>query len=445
MKGTASTHVRTENVASEVKPPRFLFFLYYYPPFPGTPSRRNFQISSEIAKRAAFSLVYTATKQPISTDNNKLHPVETIPTLDYRSILRKNTADGALPERKKSNIAMQALVKIINTFPINIIIGEGGLIYFYSLLRKGQRAIRKHGITHIYSSYRPFSDHYAAYILKRRNPGIVWVADFRDLIIDPHYRHIFFPFFHKLFFKRIFKKADLLTTVSNGLAKHLLAYQSNVITLRNGIVHFPEIVREDHCKYFKIAYTGSMFLDKRNAEPVFKALKELVEENLIERDNVRILYAGKDSEYWIQIAAKTELDSILIDKGIIGAEEANTIQKNACINLLLTVASEQLEGVLTGKMIEYFEAGSPILAIVVNKNDPELSALLVELEIGKSFSDQKIDFSATKEFIYIEYLHWKKTGTNRKPVNLKILKDTFAVESTMKPLFEKLNIEQSSS
>jgi hypothetical protein len=110
--------------------------------------------------------------------------------------------------------------------------------------------------------------------------------------------------------------------------------------------------------------------------------------------------------------------------------------------LLLTVSSDALQGVLTGKMIEYFEAGSPVLAIVVGQNDPELQAILHELEIGNTFSDQHQDLAGIKKFVLTEYNAWKATSRNRKPVSIDILKSKYSQEHTMKPLVEALEKKQ---
>ncbi len=331
-------------------------------------------------------------------------------------------------------------IRLINTFPFNLVIGEGGLIYLNTLIKNAGREIKVNRITHIYSSYRPFADHYAAYKLKKRNPELVWIADFRDLIIDPHYNHIFFKSGHHRFFRRIFSRADFLTTVSDGLAKKLQRYNPNVLTIRNGIKNVPQHIAESHCKYFKIAYTGSMFLDKRNAEPLFVAIRDLINKKMMVEDHVRIIYAGKDSHIWQSLASQLQLDNILVDKGIISGQESTAIQKEACINLLLTISSKELQGVLTGKMIEYFESGSPVLAIIVGQNDPELKFIFNEIEIGDSFSDQPADLPAITDFIYKEYIRWKNTGTNRKPVNLKTLKEKYSIEATMKPLLERIEV-----
>jgi glycosyltransferase involved in cell wall biosynthesis len=419
---------------------RFLFFLYYYPPVSGTAAKRNARISSAIAARSESAIIYTATQEATTAGVEGNIRIQHISAFDYRSLLRRKTKDGALPENVKKGVLAQMVIRLINTFPFNIIGGEGGLIYFLNLLSNGRRAIRDNAITHLYSSYRPFADHYAAYFLKKKYPHVYWVADFRDLIIDPHYNHIFFSRRHHSFFKKIFSSADVLTTVSDGLTKHLRAYNPQVITLRNGIEGEIQSPPPVSTSFFTMAYTGSMFLDKRNAEPLFKALQELIQEAKIEGTDLRIIYAGKDSLNWKNLAAQYRFESLLDDRGIVSPDQARQIQDEACINLLLTISSDQLQGVLTGKMIEYFQSGSPVLGIVVDHNDPELQGMLHELEIGTSLSDQEADLEAIKTFLFDEYTHWKSTGMNRKPVNIDILRSKYSMESVMKPLFEKFHL-----
>ena len=356
-----------------------------------------------------------------------------IPAMDYRSLLGKESKGKAFSEKVKQNVVAQLGVKLLNTFPFSLVIGEGGLMYMRNLVRFGQKMIDEKKITHIYSSYRPFTDHYAAYLLKKRNPHITWIADFRDLIIDPHYRHLFLEKQHQEFFQKIFSRANLLTTVSEGLAKHLHEYNSHVLTVRNGlkVIEDPKAVFSDR---FNIVFTGSMFLDKRNPRPLFQALHELANEGSIVIKDIRLVNAGKDPEQWKELAKEFKLEKILEIKGVVPPEEAERLQQVACINVLLTISSDELQGVLTGKMIEYFKAGSPILSIVVNQNDPELDSLLTELEIGKSFSDNEQNIPAIKEFILREYKYWRYAGVNRKPVKMSVLREKYAEDVVMDEL-----------
>ncbi len=330
------------------------------------------------------------------------------------------------------------MIKLMNTFPFSILIGEGGPVYLVNVVLKGSKAIRKNRITYLYSSFRPFTDHFAAFILKKMHPEVYWIADFRDLPVDPYFNHIYFKGIQKKIFRRVFKKANLLTTVSDGLTFQLNEYNNKVITLKNGITEIPTDFIPMKNSMFTIVYTGSMYLDKKNALPLFRALKELIEERKIEKENISIIYAGKDSFYWKDMASLFDFNSMLEVKGILSVEEVMQLQKKACINLLLTISSDELTGILTGKMIEYFESGSPILTIVVNQIDPELENYLQELQIGKSFSDKEDDLPGIKKFILHEYLLWQKSGMNRKPVNVEVLKNKFSVEATMRPLFDMI-------
>ncbi len=410
---------------------RFLFILYFTPPAPGTAPKRNFRILKYLSGKAERSYLFTA-KYPGQ-------PVPEIPGVtthaidawDYRTLLRKKTADGYLPEQQKSGTWRQWGIKLINTFPFSLLIGEGGLLYFLTVVRRGNHIIRQQKITHLYSSYRPFTDHYAAYWLKKKNPQITWIADFRDLIIDQHYRHIFFPKNHQSLFKKIFSTANLLTTVSEGLASHLKEYNANVRVIRNGIDGEIESVQPGSCPHFTITYTGSMFLNTRNPRPMFDALEALSRKGKIDINDIRVQYAGKDGFFWRNLVSAYHFESLLINHGLISAAAARELQCQSCINLLLTISSPELTGILTGKMIEYFQAGSPVLAIVSGQNDPELSGILTELEIGQSFSDHPSDLTSIENFIYNEYTRWKESGMNRKPVKTEILKKKYSMDEVM--------------
>ncbi len=415
---------------------RILFFLYHYPPAMGTAAKRNHRIVDALLPYVERGDVFTASSvDTIEGENLHIHHV---PAADYRQWMRGRTKDAAVPESVKQNVFSQWIVKLINTFPFSIIAGEGGLWYMFRLQSEAEALIKHQGVTHLYSSFRPFTDHYVAYRLKRKYPHLVWIADFRDLIIDPHYNHIFFPRRHQAFFKKVFRTANVLTTVSDGLALHLKAYHSNVITLRNGVPDDMPTPQPVPSECFTLVYTGSMFLDKRNADPIFKAIQELIQETEIEAQDIQIVYAGKDSGQWNKLAKQYRFEKLFVDLKIIPAEKAKVLQQKACINILLSIASDELHGVLTGKMVEYFEAGSPVLAIVMQQNDPELTAILHDIKIGDSFSDQEEDFPKIKAFILSEYKFWKSTGTNRKPVDLDILKEKYSMPSTIKPLLDML-------
>ena len=158
-----------------------------------------------------------------------------ISAFDYRNLISLFSRSGYVSESVKNNPFSRFFIKLINTFPINILFGEGGGIYLFNAYRKACRLIQEHSITHIYSSYRPMSDHLAAYLLKKKFPHLTWIADFRDLPIEPHYKLQFFPEYHHYIYKKIFSVISVMTTVSQGLSKELQRYGRTVSPVMNGI------------------------------------------------------------------------------------------------------------------------------------------------------------------------------------------------------------------
>ncbi|HNH42057.1 MAG TPA: hypothetical protein PLJ09_11655, partial [Saprospiraceae bacterium] len=74
-------------------------------------------------------------------------------------------------------------------------------------------------------------------------------------------------------------------------------------------------------------------------------------------------------------------------------------------------------GILTGKYIEYLQAGSPILCIVKNQHDDFLTQELSRLNAGLSVSDNEEEYPVIGQFILEKYLSWQVTGMNEKSSN----------------------------
>ena len=211
---------------------RFLFLLYIYPPYFGTAPVRNFNISKYLAKLGSKNVLFTTTNREISKEAmnelNGLIEFHKLPTLDYRTRFFKKYKNEHYKESVKNNPLVQFLIKLLNSFPLNIFFSEGGILYIISGIISGNKKIKEFKITHLYSSYRPLADHYIAFFLKKIHPELIWVADFRDLIIEPFYQQLLLPGLHQKLYRAIFKNANLLITISAGMARHLKYYNKKV-------------------------------------------------------------------------------------------------------------------------------------------------------------------------------------------------------------------------
>ncbi len=256
-------------------PSSALIISYTFPPANGT-SWRCFHLYRTLLDHFEKVDVISTTNNwnkkstiPALANSENIHRVT---TLDYRTIrLRKSDGQVAMNESNKSNFKFK-IYNILNSFPFNIIVGEGGLVYILAGFRRALKIISSSEPTFIISSFRPYADHIIGYLIKTFKPNVFWVADFRDLHLDPRLKETFFPNIQLWFNRKILSKADVVTTVSNGLAQHLAPFHQRVVVLRNGIGDFTKLpLSKNQMTKFTVAYTGSMFRDLRKPDLLLEA------------------------------------------------------------------------------------------------------------------------------------------------------------------------------
>ncbi|WP_373550705.1 hypothetical protein [Haliscomenobacter sp.] len=388
---------------------------YYFPPIKTVGTLRNARFAHSAKNH--WSKVYV-----LSTSHTQVFDVETgqpidaiilrVPSYDFRWLLwllRRKKATHFSPQLKKQ-AGISWIRRAIDSFPLNIILGDGGFFYLLIGYWSAAALIKKGEISHLYSSFRPMSDHFLAYLLHRRFPFLIWIADFRDVPVDPLLKNVWWPGFQDWILRKLLRRASFLTTVSEGLAQYLrTTYQRPVQVMHNApLLQQSDEVQIQDFEQFTIVYTGSLYPQQQNAGPLFLALKALLDGELLPTAQLRLLVCGKDGALWQSWAAAYGLANILEDRGMLSHAEALSLQHSAQVNLLLSWNSPKLGGILTSKVFEYLQAQRPILAIVNGSPDPELETLIstsspVSLVL---YPDQ--DFTALKRFLQTAYLNWQQ-------------------------------------
>jgi hypothetical protein len=469
------------NVSS--KPPsnsRLLCLLYYFPPIKSIAVNRNWGVVRHLQPYFDDIFVFT-------TKNNLLLPQEArdtegvniseITTFDYRTLtalLRPNRSEMHHNEGAKSHPIVRFGIRLLDSFPFNLLFHEGGLLYSLIGFWRAAKLIRQEKITHIYSSFRPMSDHFTAHLLKIAFPHLVWIADFRDLHIDPLYQMPLVKPFQHWCNKRLLRRADLVTTVSEGLAIHLRAYHSNVYALRNG-VHlesqkiFELLNQKDtpsvstpknhsissnipisnnisissntpisQSPKFTFAYTGSMWIDERNPSLLLKIVQDLANEGIMTADNTQIVYAGKDTAVWQTWITKYNLDSLFNSYGLVSSQKAVDIQREAHLNILLTSALPNYGGVLTGKFFEYLAACNPILVLINGAQDIEFEQIVTHLDAGIVAYNDRSE-TELRHFVLNLFNEFQATGKVEPTIRRERL-DELSWEATMAKLAGQLGL-----
>lgn len=417
---------------------------YKFPPMHNTSCVRTWSFHQHIKK-------YFDTVTVISTSNRHLLRKEFVDlgnavihdakTYDYRTAFQKGEKrQSVLKDTSKESPLGKFAQKLSASYPSLLLFGEGGIRYINSAIRIGRKLVQEKSITHIFSTFSPYADHIIAKRLKSEFSSLFWIADFRDLHVDPTQDNMLFRNLQKKWNRRVLKKANIITTVSAGLAVHLKEYNSNVYVLRNGIERMSQATHDVYSDKFTISYTGSMYGDRRDPDLLLLALSELIQNGELSIEKIRITYAGKDSEVWKRKVREHDIEEILDDRNLISRKETINIQHWSSVNVLLTYSSEELTGNLTGKVFEYLNAKRPVLILINGPIDMEIEDL-VNGDLGiVAYSD---DLKMVKEFLVSEFGKWKNGKTSNEGVDYANALRPFLWESMVEEFVEHIELNES--
>ena len=353
---------------------------YYYPPIRSGGVIRNYYFSREFAK--FFSKVHVITTSNVDLmENEEMDIPDNViiyksKTKDFRSVTK---AKNHYSESLKESFLIKIFLKLKKTLPFHFYIGEGSSQYINNAYKIANELIQENDISHIYSSFMPYADHKISSKIVAKNKSIKWIADFRDLQIEPIYKNIYFPSWNKIQEQRLLKNASLITTVSQGLANSMNYYNKTVLSIPRG-VELDRRKKEKNSK-FTISYTGNLFQHYRDGAFFVKTFCQFVKDkNII--DKAEFIYAGRDSKVWKKWFAEFDGLSFFFDKGFVSRDESKQIQFNSNALLLLSSSSEEHQGVLTGKLFEYLETMNPIINYINGVRDNEFETLFKDLGAG---------------------------------------------------------------
>lgn len=403
-----------------------LFTAYYFPPMNTIGVWRNYFLAKFAKNYFKEVFISTSDLVPSNEDLLKEFNINQNKCLDYRSLLKRDNANkSSFKEQYKANFISRFFIKLINSFPFNLIAGEGGLVYIRRSVKSASTQIKLNDIQYVYSSYRPMSDHFIAYCLKKRHKKLVWIADFRDLPFDPLYKQYFCLKFQKYIMFKLLSKADIITTFSEGIKLGLNNFtQKEIHILPNGPFESNKIESNvQKATKFTLQYSGSLFLDERDPSPLMKILSELKHENKINSSNIVLKYCGKDGTQWNSYVRKNSLSDISNNLGLVSYDMSRQLQQQASINIILTSSHPQYKGILTGKFFEYIAAGKPIICIVKGVRDEQLEHIFLKYQLGILLYHDAQNLTALKNFIVEEWQYFQEFHETKHKIDMRILDD----------------------
>jgi len=256
----------------------------------------------------------------------------------------------------------------------------------------------------IVSTFGPAVCHRIANKIKKKNPKIIWIADYRDLWVLPFNMWRLFARrnVNNLEKRSVGTNADCITTVSKEMSEVLsekLKITSYMIPNGYDVYHTDlendsvtqSILRKET---FNIVYTGTIYKGSRDPSPLFKALDIIKANNLPVYKSIRVHVFGERTSNFINLAKSYSVSENVINHGHVAREIALACQCRANLLLLLERPGKSGRGILTGKVFEYIASGVPVMSLG-SDSESSIAKLLNEVVVGKCYQSDKEKIAET--------------------------------------------------
>lgn len=238
------------------------------------------------------------------------------------------------------------------------------------------------------TSSGPSIMNYFGYKIKKKNPNIFWVADYRDLNQNNPNKSDKFNFRGRKMDKLAFKYADLITTVSQGAKEQNIENAKTMgfdIRNKSYVLYNGFSMENSSSEPSSEAKLDSLFVDKNKIYIVYtgtiyslqkieyflKAIKNI--------NSIKFIYAGNSHQLIGFFVQELNLADKVINLGFIKREESEYLQKKADILLLLKLIDEDKDrGIMTGKFYEYLTKNKKIM--VIGDRDNEFNSICKNLK-----------------------------------------------------------------
>ena len=375
---------------------KVLIVTYYWPPGSGAGVQRWLKFSKYLAKLGWNPViltvdpdfaVYPAIDQSLNDEIHENVTVYKTRARDYFRLYKKDkskipSAGFAVGEEKGF---LSNFTRFIRG---NFFIPDPRIGWNRYAFEKACEIIETQKIDRLITTSPPHSTQLIGLRLKKRFPGIRWIADLRDPWTDIYYYEKFHPTFLSrridgAYEKSVLKSADKIITVGNSL-KELFSSKipgigDKISVISNG---YDE---EDFSgstaskpETFTISYVGTL----SGSYPVngfLNALKPLIEKGI--KFRLRFTGAVPEEEKELIISAAGLSNTDFVPYSEHSKAVRNMLDSNA---LLLIIPDHKSSGsIITGKLFEYLASGKPVICL--GPADGDAAEIIKETGHGKTF------------------------------------------------------------
>jgi len=390
---------------------KVLIITYYWPPTGGSGVQRWLKFSKYLPENGWKPYIFTPDSPSFEIKDEDLFkdvhveaevwktPIWEPYTLRDKLFGKSESTNAGIIQDKSSTKN-----KLLNWVRGNIFIPDPKVFWIKPSIKLLTKKIKEEGITHIVSTGPPHSMHLIALGLKKQNPDLKWIADFRDpwseldLLNDFHLTKKSKQKYRKLE-KEVLQNSDVCLTVSETWVESFKDLGSNNVKLvTNGFDEEDFTIKEKENDKFIIGHFG-LLNHLRNPKNLWKTLHDLCDENPEFKEKLEIRLSGNiDTEVLQNITQYFHLKTKVKVLGYLSHKEVLNQYNEASVLLLLLFNSVSGIGNYPGKIFEYFAAKRPILAFGPKESDTQKLMEKTKSGIYHDYSDDNLKESIISLF-----------------------------------------------
>jgi glycosyltransferase involved in cell wall biosynthesis len=224
------------------------------------------------------------------------------------------------------------------------------------------------GIRHVITTSPPHSTQLIGLALKKKHPGIFWIADLRDPWTDIYYYDSFYhtPLAKKIdakYEKEVLLKADRIITVGKslkeGFTSKIPGIGSKISIITNGYDEDDfSGIGQISAPVFTISYIGTLS-DSYPVSGFMSTIEKLVNNGL----SLKLRFVGSVSSGQKDLIMSKSGTAVVEFIPYVNHAEAVRFLMEASLLLLIIPNHHSNKSIITGKLFEYLASGKPILCI----------------------------------------------------------------------------------
>ena len=325
---------------------------------------------------------------------------------------------GALSKKKSGgpadlvSIKNKSLFQRVSTFVrANFFIPDPRVFWVRPSAEFLRKFLTDNNINTIITTGPPHSVHLIGYRLKKKNPSLRWIADFRDpwsewgfldsLNISGPVKSI-----HRKLEAKVLQHADKIITITPFYVRRFEALSKRkVVLLTNGYDEddFKTLAIESTEK-FVIRHVG-IVNEKCDPKPLMSAIADLLKTDGDFRSKVHIDFVGEvHSQFKEFVKSSNELSAVITFTPSVPHKQLISLYGKSSLLILILTGYKDAEGYMPGKLFEYLATGLPVFGVGPANGDA--AALLNSSGAGEMVEGSDTERIKAKVMEY--FSQWKK-------------------------------------